>query len=194
MTTLRTPRDDMHDVIAFAAWAYDVSLGDILSPSRRYPVVAARHAAMRTIRNGFPSMSTPAIGRLFKRNHTTVCHALGTLKNKKPLIDWQGGEPVPRVLSPMEASVAAMVLEHGPIRRREIYAALHGDEDAAVKSRRINVVVHLANGKLAVMHAAISHDRRGYFIAPHHRAAVAEAIARANSNHSRPAPPEKEEV
>lgn len=40
------------------------------------PIVQARFNAIRAVKDGFGHLSTPEIGRIFDRDHTTIMHAL----------------------------------------------------------------------------------------------------------------------
>ena len=62
------------DVIARVATEHGYSPADILGRDRHAHVVKARHSAMLEARRlGF---SYPELGRAFKRDHTTVMHAI----------------------------------------------------------------------------------------------------------------------
>ncbi len=61
-----------------AAW-HHLTAKEIFGPSRRPGIVAARHDAMAAVRMANPALSLPMIGRVFKRDHTTVMHALQKL-------------------------------------------------------------------------------------------------------------------
>lgn len=56
---------------------YLVSAREILSPCRRALVVHARNSVMRRLRDD--GYSTPQIGELLDRDHSTVLHGLGRL-------------------------------------------------------------------------------------------------------------------
>lgn len=74
------PRQQRIAVVQEVADRHGVSLEAVLGASRGREVVAARWEAMRRIHNEFGD-STPRIGRLFNRDHTTVLHALKEVKN-----------------------------------------------------------------------------------------------------------------
>jgi chromosomal replication initiation ATPase DnaA len=65
--------------------AAQVSPHDVLSPSRRWPVVAVRHRVWKRIceelrpRNRMV-YSYPAIARMFNRDHSTLVHAMKKLE------------------------------------------------------------------------------------------------------------------
>jgi chromosomal replication initiation ATPase DnaA len=48
----------------------------MLGPSRDRKVVAARTNAIAAVKAAKPNMSLPQIGRLFRRNFSTIAHAL----------------------------------------------------------------------------------------------------------------------
>lgn len=55
---------------------------EILGDRRDKPAVLVRDAAIRAIADSRPDMSLTAIGRVFRRDHTTIMHSLR--KTKKP--------------------------------------------------------------------------------------------------------------
>jgi chromosomal replication initiation ATPase DnaA len=59
---------------------HDVPVADILGPSRQRRYAAARREALQRIHREHPKSSVNAIARIFNRDHTTICHYLGTLK------------------------------------------------------------------------------------------------------------------
>lgn len=79
----KTPADRSRELIAAAAAEFGVGYRDVLSPDRHDHVVAARHAAIKALKEAKPHLSTPQIGRLFSRDHTTVLWALGRTKKGK---------------------------------------------------------------------------------------------------------------
>lgn len=76
------------DIIDITAHRHGLTTGDILGHRRCKAVVRVRHAAMAAVYLARPDMSLPQIGRAFKRDHTSILHALrktGTYKGgKKP--------------------------------------------------------------------------------------------------------------
>lgn len=60
--------------LSAAALAHGVSVAAILSSDRRRPYVCARWDAMAAMRDA--GLSLPTIGRVFKRDHTSVMHGL----------------------------------------------------------------------------------------------------------------------
>ena len=75
------------EILAVAAASYGFSVADLQGPSRRGPVVLARHTAMYLCRS-LTDLSLPKIGKLFGgRDHSTVSHAIdkmGKLVNSDP--------------------------------------------------------------------------------------------------------------
>jgi len=71
-----TPTQERLDLIAEIAEQHDVSLADVIGPSRFRHIINARFAAIRAVRQRYPEMSLPQLGRLFNRDHTTILHAL----------------------------------------------------------------------------------------------------------------------
>ena len=69
-------------LIEKVAAARGVTLDQVLGPLRWRPIVMARHEAMKAVRAANPNMSTPQIGKIFNRDHSSVCFALGMLKRK----------------------------------------------------------------------------------------------------------------
>ena len=64
------------EILAMAAASYGFSVADLQGPSRRGPVVLARHTAMYLCRS-LTDLSLPKIGKLFGgRDHSTVSHAI----------------------------------------------------------------------------------------------------------------------
>lgn len=80
-----TPRDQARHIIARAALHHGVKARDIVGPSRRRgPLVAARWQVVAELRailreDGTHRYSTPVIGRIISRDHTTVVHALARM-------------------------------------------------------------------------------------------------------------------
>ncbi len=67
-------RKSVKEIIAEVAEKFDVSVIEILSRRRNSKVVIPRHFAMWRCRNE-TELSYPAIGRLFKRDHTVPMYA-----------------------------------------------------------------------------------------------------------------------
>jgi hypothetical protein len=58
-----------------------ITLDDIMGESRRGPVVRARWEAILVVREEFPGWSLAKIARFFRRDHTTVIHALRKMEH-----------------------------------------------------------------------------------------------------------------
>ena len=66
-------------IIRTTAAAYGFSVDDVLSPSRRQPLVLCRQIAMYLCRE-LTDLSLPKIGEHFQRDHTTVLHSVEKVK------------------------------------------------------------------------------------------------------------------
>lgn len=49
---------------------------EVISKSRTRGLAAVRHGAILAVKEAFPTYSTPMIGKIFQRDHTTIVHAL----------------------------------------------------------------------------------------------------------------------
>lgn len=49
---------------------------EIISDSRKHPVVQVRHAAILAVIEAFPALSFPKVGHLFRRDHTSIIHVV----------------------------------------------------------------------------------------------------------------------
>ena len=65
---------DIKEIIEAVARCYDTSVSDILSPSRDYKIITARHVAIYLARSRL-TMSLPEIAKVFNRTHATVVFA-----------------------------------------------------------------------------------------------------------------------
>jgi chromosomal replication initiator protein len=66
-------------ILAATAAAFDVTITELESPSRRQPLARARQVAMYLCRQ-LTDLSLPKIGQLFgSRDHTTVMHGVSTV-------------------------------------------------------------------------------------------------------------------
>lgn len=65
----------IRDIVAHVAAAHGIAVTEILSDRRRKPVVRARQEAMYLAATQ-THHSLPAIGRAFRRDHTTVLHGI----------------------------------------------------------------------------------------------------------------------
>lgn len=81
--TAKYGSEDARHIIMEVAIAHGVSYEDILGRSRARHLVAARHEAIYEVRKRRPHLSLPQIGRIFKRDHTTILHALRRMERKQ---------------------------------------------------------------------------------------------------------------
>jgi chromosomal replication initiation ATPase DnaA len=70
-----TPFDARNLIGRVAAW-HGFTVDDVLGPSRARPLVQARFDAVAAVKMAYPGMSLPMLGRLFKRDHTSILAAL----------------------------------------------------------------------------------------------------------------------
>lgn len=54
---------------------------EIISDSRKHPVVQVRHAAILAVIEAFPALSFPKVGHLFRRDHTSIIHVVRKVGN-----------------------------------------------------------------------------------------------------------------
>jgi chromosomal replication initiator protein len=66
-------------IMRTTASAYGFSVEDVLSPSRRQPLVLCRQISMYLCRE-LTDLSLPKIGEAFQRDHTTVLHSVDKVK------------------------------------------------------------------------------------------------------------------
>lgn len=78
----KTPRETRMAIVAIVAERYGVTVAEVMSRRKNKSVADARKAAMRAVSEAFGD-SSPMIGRLFDRDHTTVLSALGTISKRK---------------------------------------------------------------------------------------------------------------
>lgn len=73
-----TVRDEVHRIIkTIAAQAgTHVTLDQVMGKSRQLHIIEVRHQAMAEVHRRFPWMSYPQMGRLFRRDHTSILSAL----------------------------------------------------------------------------------------------------------------------
>jgi hypothetical protein len=69
-----------HVILRLVALKHTVHFSDMTGPCRTRVVVAARHEAVGIVYTHCRQVSLPALGRLFKRDHTTILHALRKLR------------------------------------------------------------------------------------------------------------------
>jgi DnaA-like protein len=70
-------------VIRIVAQEYQLDPHDILSTQRVHSVVRPRQIAMWIVKQLSPKRPLPQIGRSFKRDHTTVLHAVRTIDDMR---------------------------------------------------------------------------------------------------------------
>ncbi|MDH3462333.1 MAG: chromosomal replication initiator protein DnaA [Acidimicrobiia bacterium] len=70
---------DAELIIRTTASAYEFTTEDVLSPSRRQPLVLCRQISMYLCRE-LTDLSLPKIGEAFNRDHTTVLHSVEKVK------------------------------------------------------------------------------------------------------------------
>jgi hypothetical protein len=75
-----TPRELNMDDIDVIARRRKLHREDILGPSRYKKIVDARHECIALFRSR--GLSTPAIGRIMQRDHSSIVHALQQIKKK----------------------------------------------------------------------------------------------------------------
>jgi chromosomal replication initiator protein len=69
------------EIMDVTAETFGVTVEELVGPSRRRPLVAARQICMYVVREMLPDTSFPAIAREFgDRDHTTVMHAVKKIK------------------------------------------------------------------------------------------------------------------
>jgi chromosomal replication initiation ATPase DnaA len=57
----------------------DITVSQMMSSGRAQHIIRARHMAFKLLNEGAYPMSLKAIGRLFKRDHTTVLHGIRSI-------------------------------------------------------------------------------------------------------------------
>ncbi len=67
-----TPKDFAVRFAAQHGFLWD----EIISDSRRHPLVQVRHAAVLAVIEAFPALSFPKVGHLFRRDHTSIIHVV----------------------------------------------------------------------------------------------------------------------
>lgn len=70
-----TPFDARNLIARVACW-HGYTLEDILGDCRARPLIQARFDAVAAVKTMHPDFSLPMLGRLFRRDHTTVLYAL----------------------------------------------------------------------------------------------------------------------
>ena len=70
------PRTVAQTIIADVAHRHGFTYAEILSPSRRRKLVQARFDAIAAVKRAKPVMSLEQLGRLFRRDYSSIRHAL----------------------------------------------------------------------------------------------------------------------
>lgn len=78
----RPARMSARDIIAVVAVVHGVHASDITGHSRHKQIVAARFDAIRAVADAWPELTQTAMGRIFKRDHTSILNALK--KTRRP--------------------------------------------------------------------------------------------------------------
>jgi chromosomal replication initiation ATPase DnaA len=69
-------RTEAREIIMRVAKWRGVQFEAIIGPRRTRHIVAARFEAIRAVADARPDLSLPQLGRIFKRDHTSIIHAL----------------------------------------------------------------------------------------------------------------------
>lgn len=70
------------DIIMVTAAQRGYTLDEVISPNRSRHLCSVRDACIRVVADAKPHLSLKQIGRLFRRDHTTIIHSLR--KTRKP--------------------------------------------------------------------------------------------------------------
>lgn len=68
----RSAKDIIREVCLGTGW----TLADIVGERRHKDLVVVRHACIYAVAKEYPDKSLPALGRIFKRDHSSILHAL----------------------------------------------------------------------------------------------------------------------
>lgn len=71
-----TPPTSSKEIIARVAAWHGYSYSDIVGISRLKPLIVARKDAIVAVKLAYPRLSLSALGRIFRRDHTTILHHL----------------------------------------------------------------------------------------------------------------------
>ena len=71
-----TIREKGMAIIANVATQHGFTVADILGKAKPAPLCRARFAAVKAVKAEFPQLSTPRLGSMFKRDHSTIINAL----------------------------------------------------------------------------------------------------------------------
>lgn len=69
-------RDDAASLIEQIAARHGVTMATIIDHDRRPHVTVARREAIAAVHRQFPAWSYPVLGKVFRRDHSTIMHAL----------------------------------------------------------------------------------------------------------------------
>lgn len=72
----------VQEIIAGVAAVHRIPVDAIMSPRRDKQAVAARFEAIVAVRNEHPHLSLTQLGRIFKRDHTSLIHALRVMAKR----------------------------------------------------------------------------------------------------------------
>ena len=81
-----TPHQRTPDIIREVAGRHGMTVGIVLSPRRSRRVVRCRYEAIRAVHEAKPHLSSPELGQIFGRDHTTILYALGRIGRKYPTV------------------------------------------------------------------------------------------------------------
>jgi len=73
----KTPADVTRAMIADVARRHGLTYREMISPARDQRHVRARTEAIVLVKQTKPHLSYPQLGRIFRRDHSTILHALG---------------------------------------------------------------------------------------------------------------------
>ena len=77
-------RAEVRQLVTAVAARHGVGPRDIYEPCRMKHVVAARYDCIRAVASRYPTITSPRLARIFRRDHTSILYALGRLRSKKP--------------------------------------------------------------------------------------------------------------
>lgn len=88
---ISSPKRKVREIVQDVLNNYpDITWDEIISPRRNRALIPPRHECMRAVFKERPDMSFPQIGRIFRRDHTSVMWAVG--KIRKPPKHYRSGE------------------------------------------------------------------------------------------------------
>ncbi len=116
-------------IIARVAAEHGFTLADILGQRRQANLVIARHAAVAEVVREHPSLSTTQLGGIFRRDHSTILHALRRAGARaavpvEPAAPWPGSGPPETILQEVAEAHGVSVAEvRAPGKTAEVLAA-----------------------------------------------------------------------